>query len=72
MDQNLLRGYENSLYRLDPDFHIAGRLRALAGNPARVLRTRRNTLQRPHEFAREYFRRVGFEHVAYMLEWNHN
>ncbi|MED6146104.1 hypothetical protein PIB30_031588 [Stylosanthes scabra] len=50
MDQNLLRGYEDSLYRLDPDFHIAGRLGAL---PARVLRTRRNTLQRPHEFARE-------------------
>ncbi|MED6116547.1 hypothetical protein PIB30_101280 [Stylosanthes scabra] len=53
MDQNLLRGYEDSLYRLDPDFHIAGRLGAL---PARVLRTRRNTLQRPREFARDYFR----------------
>ncbi|MED6188434.1 hypothetical protein PIB30_116999 [Stylosanthes scabra] len=69
MDQNLLRGYEDSLYRLDAEFHIAGRLAAL---PGRVLRTRRNSLQRPHEFAREYFRRAGFEHVAYMLEWNHD
>ncbi|MED6117883.1 hypothetical protein PIB30_114147, partial [Stylosanthes scabra] len=69
MDQNLLRGYEDSLYRHDAEYHIAGRLGAL---PGRVLRTRRNTLQRPHEFAREYFRRAGFEHVAYMLEWNHD
>ncbi|MED6209475.1 hypothetical protein PIB30_055066 [Stylosanthes scabra] len=67
--QNLLRGYENSLYRLDAEFYIAGRLGKL---PGRVLRTRRNTLQRSHEFAREYFRRAGFEHVAYMLEWNHD
>ncbi|MED6140613.1 hypothetical protein PIB30_094940, partial [Stylosanthes scabra] len=50
MDQNVLRGYEDSLYRLDAEFHIAGRLGAL---PGRILRTRRNTLQRPHEFARE-------------------
>ncbi|MED6201506.1 hypothetical protein PIB30_095673, partial [Stylosanthes scabra] len=47
MEQNLLRGYEDSLYRLDAEFHIAGRLGAL---PDRVLRTRRDTLQRPHEF----------------------
>ncbi|MED6214400.1 hypothetical protein PIB30_102672 [Stylosanthes scabra] len=31
MDQNLLRGYEDSLYRLDAEFHIAGRLGALSG-----------------------------------------
>ncbi|MED6199481.1 hypothetical protein PIB30_076294 [Stylosanthes scabra] len=42
------------------------------GTACQVLRTRRNTLQRPHEFARDYFRRAGFEHVAYMLEWNHD
>ncbi|MED6186217.1 hypothetical protein PIB30_064726 [Stylosanthes scabra] len=67
--KNLLRGYEDSLYRLDLEFHIAGKLGPL---PARVLRTRRNTLQGPHELAREYFRRAGFEYVAYMMEWNHD
>ncbi|MED6184185.1 hypothetical protein PIB30_045074 [Stylosanthes scabra] len=52
MDQNLLRDYEDSLYRLDREFHIAGKLGPL--------------------LAREYFRRVCFEYLAYMLEWNHD
>ncbi|MED6217029.1 hypothetical protein PIB30_013756 [Stylosanthes scabra] len=63
--QYLLRGYEDTLYRLDNVDHIAGRIAHMA---TRVIRTRRNIMKPPDDRARELLRRAGFEHVAVTLE----
>ncbi|RYR33101.1 hypothetical protein Ahy_A10g047673 isoform A [Arachis hypogaea] len=59
-----LLGYEHTLYRLDQAEQIVGRLNRMA---PRILHTRRNSMRRPPEYIRTYFRRAGFEYVAYML-----
>ncbi|QHN76499.1 uncharacterized protein DS421_19g644400 [Arachis hypogaea] len=67
MEEQLL-GYEGEMYRLDHAEHIAGRL----DRAPRILRTRRNLMVRPLEQIRSYLRRVGFEYVAYMVEFEHD
>ncbi|XP_057734767.1 protein MAIN-LIKE 1-like [Arachis stenosperma] len=57
------------MYRLDQVKNIAGRLDQVA---SRILRTRRNLMIRPPEQIRPYLRRVGFEYVAYMVEFEHD
>ncbi|KAL4277287.1 hypothetical protein AHAS_Ahas20G0292100 [Arachis hypogaea] len=68
MEQQLL-GYEETLYRLDQAEHIAGRLDRVA---PQILRTKQNLMTRPSEAIRPYLRRVGFEYVAYMVEFEHD
>ncbi|KAL4390665.1 hypothetical protein AHAS_Ahas03G0167800 [Arachis hypogaea] len=62
-------GYEDTLYRRDRIDHIAVRLSRVA---PRVLRTRKNLLQRPPEQIRSHLKRAGFEHVTYILKWDHD
>ncbi|KAL4380462.1 hypothetical protein AHAS_Ahas04G0035900 [Arachis hypogaea] len=68
MEQQLL-SYEHEMYRLDYVEHIAGRLDRVA---LRILGTRRNLMTRPSEQIRPYLRRVGFEYVTYMVEFEHD
>ncbi|KAL4350206.1 hypothetical protein AHAS_Ahas10G0118800 [Arachis hypogaea] len=67
MEQQLL-DYEDEMYRLDHAEHIAGRL----DRAPRILCTRRNLMTRSLEHIRPYLRRVGFEYVAYMFEFEYN
>ncbi|XP_057744160.1 serine/threonine-protein phosphatase 7 long form homolog [Arachis stenosperma] len=69
IEPDLRRDYEDTLYRLDRVEHIAGRLEQL---PARVLRTRRRIPTRPSELVRPLLRRAGFEHVAFILQFEHD
>ncbi|QHO18800.1 uncharacterized protein DS421_11g323620 [Arachis hypogaea] len=69
IEPDLRRDYEDTLYRLDRVEHIAGRLGQL---PARVLRTRRRIPTRPSELVRPLLRRAGFEHVAFILQFEHD
>ncbi|MED6194268.1 hypothetical protein PIB30_026920 [Stylosanthes scabra] len=66
---NLLRGYEGTLYRLDVVNHIVGRIAHMA---PRFIRTWRNTMRQPDERIRDLLRRAGFEHVATMVQWDHD
>ncbi|QHO21726.1 uncharacterized protein DS421_11g349210 [Arachis hypogaea] len=68
MEQQLF-GYEDTMYRLDEVEHIASRLDRVA---PRILRTRRNLMTRSPEQIRSYLRRVEFEYVAYMVEFEHD
>ncbi|MED6186923.1 hypothetical protein PIB30_071350 [Stylosanthes scabra] len=68
-ENELLRGYEDTMYRYDRVDHIAGRLGQL---PARVLRTRRLVLDLLDELCRPFLRRTGFEQVAYMGLFDHD
>ncbi|QHO36737.1 uncharacterized protein DS421_9g286250 [Arachis hypogaea] len=68
MEQQLL-GYEHGMYKLDQAEHIVGRLDRVA---PRILRTRRNLMTWPPEQIRPYLRRVRFEYVAYMVEFEHD
>ncbi|MED6195281.1 hypothetical protein PIB30_036481 [Stylosanthes scabra] len=65
----LLRGYEDTLYRSDATCHIAGRI---AHTEPRVIRSRRNSMERTDERIRDFLRFAGFEHIAFMLEWDHD
>ncbi|KAL4398464.1 hypothetical protein AHAS_Ahas01G0294500 [Arachis hypogaea] len=55
--------------RLDHAEHIVGRLDRVT---PWILRTRRNLMTWPLEQIRPYLRRVGFEYVAYMVEFEHD
>ncbi|MED6135603.1 hypothetical protein PIB30_048059 [Stylosanthes scabra] len=66
---NLLLGYEQFMYRLDQDDHIAARLQQ---EPSRVLRSRRLLLIPPDDRARGYFDMAGFDHVAYVVRFEHD
>ncbi|RYR26786.1 serine/threonine-protein phosphatase 7 long form homolog [Arachis ipaensis] len=68
MKQQLL-GYEDTMYIWDQAEHIAGRLDRVA---PRILRTRRNLMTRPLEQIKSYLRRVGFEYVTYMVEFEND
>ncbi|MED6121489.1 hypothetical protein PIB30_030676 [Stylosanthes scabra] len=61
----LLRGYEDTLYRLDVSDHIAGRI---AHMEPRVIRTRRNIMDPPDDHILDLLRLAGFGHVAFMLQ----
>ncbi|MED6131210.1 hypothetical protein PIB30_007900 [Stylosanthes scabra] len=63
--KNLLRGYEETLYRLDAVNHIAGRI---AHMEPRFIGTQRNTMRQPDERIRDLLRQAGFEHVASMIQ----
>ncbi|MED6145625.1 hypothetical protein PIB30_027063 [Stylosanthes scabra] len=65
----LLRGYENTLYRSDATGHIAGRI---AHMEPRVIRTRRIILVRPDERIRDLLRLAEFEHATNPVEWKHD
>ncbi|MED6223058.1 hypothetical protein PIB30_070323 [Stylosanthes scabra] len=64
----LLRGYEDTLYRLDASDHIAKRI---AHMEPRVIRTRRNIMDSSDDRIRDLLRVAGFGHVAFMLQWDH-
>ncbi|MED6121653.1 hypothetical protein PIB30_032195 [Stylosanthes scabra] len=64
----LLRGYEDTLYRLDATEHVAGRM---ANMETRVVRTRRNIMDPPDDRIRELLQVAGFGHVSSMLQWDH-
>ncbi|XP_057755254.1 putative disease resistance protein RGA3 isoform X2 [Arachis stenosperma] len=70
MGQDLLQGYEYSLYRLDTESHIAGRLQHM---PERVVRPRQFKIPVvPDERVRPLLRRAGFEHVAFMPPFDYD
>ncbi|MED6190166.1 hypothetical protein PIB30_103037 [Stylosanthes scabra] len=65
----LLRGYDDTLYRLDASNRIAGRI---AHMEPRIIRTRRNIMDAPDDRIRDLLRLAGFRHVAFMLQWDHD
>ncbi|MED6131248.1 hypothetical protein PIB30_008288 [Stylosanthes scabra] len=67
--QYLLRGYEDTLYRLDASDHIAG---GIAHMEPRVIRTRRSIMNPPDDRIRDLLQVAGFGHVAFMLQWDHD
>ncbi|KAL4330826.1 hypothetical protein AHAS_Ahas13G0438900 [Arachis hypogaea] len=57
------------MYILDHAKYIVGRLDRVV---PLILRTRRNLMTRPLEQIRPYLKQIGFEYVAYMVEFEYD